>query len=156
MVLFYYVVAFSSLLLNIGILIVHCRNLARALSFLFLFPFFPLFASFFPPFFPFFLSFLFICYYLFFSLVHLCKPKNSLAGRPAIIIIISLCLSKLIKLQTNVTSLLWSFLYRTVWMTDTTSPPRKSPTLNHCQVVYRSIWKSSLSQITYNWIVSWA
>ena len=29
--LFYYVVAFSSLLLNIGILIVHCRNLARAL-----------------------------------------------------------------------------------------------------------------------------
>ena len=105
MALFYYVVAFSSLLLNIGILIVHCRNLARAL-----FPFFPFSLSFpFPflslfPFFPFSLSFPFS--FLFFSLVHLCKPKNSLAGRPAIIIIISLCLSKLIKLQTNVTSLL--------------------------------------------------
>ena len=39
--LFYYVVAFSSLLLNIGILIVHCRKLARALPFPFLslFPF---------------------------------------------------------------------------------------------------------------------
>ena len=56
----------------------------------------------------------------------------------AIIIIISLWLSKLIKLQTNVTSLLWSFLYCTVWMTDTTILPRKSPTLNHCQMVYKS------------------
>ena len=97
--LFYYVVAFSSLLLNIGKLIVHCRNLARAL-------------------FPFFFSFFLIVPFLFlvflFFLGNLCKHKNSLAGQPAIIIIISLCLSKLIKLQTNVTSLLWSFLYCTV------------------------------------------
>ena len=37
---------------------------------------------------------------------YLCKHKNSLAARPAIIIIISLCLSRLIKVQRNVTSLL--------------------------------------------------
>ena len=108
MALFYHVIVFSSLLLNIGILIVHCRNLARAL-----FPFFPFSLSFPFPFLPLFPFFSFVITF-FFSLVHLCKPKNWLAGRPAIIIIISLCLSKLIKLQTNVTSLLESFLYRTV------------------------------------------
>ena len=97
--LFYYVVAFSSLLLNIGILTVHCRNLARAL-----FPFLSFFFLIVPVLFLVFLFFL----------GNLCKHKNSLAGRPAIIIIISLCLSKLIKLQTNVTSFCFCFLYRTV------------------------------------------
>ena len=62
--------SFSSLLLNIGILVVHCRNLASAL-FLLLLPFLLVPFSFF--------TFLFVCY--------LCKPKKSLAARPAIIII---------------------------------------------------------------------
>ena len=54
MALFYHVIAFSSLLLNIGILIVHCRNLARAL-----FPFFPFSLSFPFPFFSFVITFFF-------------------------------------------------------------------------------------------------